>query len=424
MTADVVVAGAGAGGLACAHALGALGLRVLVLDRQRAPVSIAKGEILQPETVRILDSWGALDALRATGARPVGRLAIRDAYGEPLLCLDYAGLPGAYRQILCADYGDLRAVLAGRLPATVAVRWGVRVTGVRRDHDGRIDGVRVVADGTERDIAAPLVVAADGMSSPLRRAAGIGVERREYPHGLVAFDVDGAEVADEVSAYRTARGLCLVYPLPGGRCRLYVQVTPDEFRGRVDLDAWCGRLLADVPAIRPLAPAVRASLHRRQLLAVYRLRSARLAVPGLALAGEAAHAVHPMAAQGVNSSLGDAETLAACLAAEGGAPEPAAVDRALRAFESARRRRLDHVATVSHNASRMITAVSGLPKLLGARMMRRTAANPRLLGLTAGNLSGTDVRPLSAVDRLYQLGLLADRHAHTPSPPVPSESER
>lgn len=67
MTADVVVAGAGAGGLACAHALGALGLRVLVLDRQRAPASIAKGEILQPETVRILDSWGALDALRATG---------------------------------------------------------------------------------------------------------------------------------------------------------------------------------------------------------------------------------------------------------------------------------------------------------------------------------------------------------------------
>ena len=424
MTADVVVAGAGAGGLACAHALGALGLRVLVLDRQRAPASIAKGEILQPETVRILDSWGALDALRATGARPVGRLAIRDAYGEPLLCLDYAGLPGAYRQILCADYGDLRAVLADGLPATVEVRWGVRVTGVRRDHDGRIDGVRVVADGTERDVAAPLVVAADGMSSPLRRAAGIGVERREYPHGLVAFDVDGADVADEVSAYRTARGLCLVYPLPGGRCRLYVQVAPDEFRGRVDLDAWCGRLLADVPAIRPLEPAVRASLHRRQLLAVYRLRSARLAVPGLALAGEAAHAVHPMAAQGVNSSLGDAETLAACLAAEGGAPEPVAVDRALRAFEAARRPRLDHVATVSHNASRMITAVSGLPKLLGARMMRRTAANPRLLGLTAGNLSGTDVRPLSAVDRLYQLGLLADRHAHTPSPPVPSESER
>ncbi|MEE3921431.1 hypothetical protein V2I01_33840 [Micromonospora sp. BRA006-A] len=123
------------------------------------------------------------------------------------------------------------------------------------------------------------MVAADGMSSPLRRAAGIGVERREYPPAW-SLDVNGAEVADEVSAYRTARGLCLVYPLPGGRCRLYAQVTPGEFRGRVDLEAWCGRLLADVPAIRPLGQALRASLHRRQLLAVYRLRSAHWAYRG------------------------------------------------------------------------------------------------------------------------------------------------
>ncbi|EWM63146.1 hypothetical protein MCBG_00279 [Micromonospora sp. M42] len=250
------MAGAGAGGLACARALGALGLRVLVLDRQRTPASIAKGEILQPETVRILDSWGLLDALRATGARPVGRLAIRDPAGEPLLCLDYAGLPGAYRQILCADYGDLRRVLTDRLPPAARIRWGARVTGVLRDSDGRIGGVRFVADGAEQEIHAPLVVAADGMSSPLRRGAGIAVRRQEYPHGLVAFDVAGADVAEEVSAYRTGRGLCLVYPLPGGRCRLYAQVTPDEFRGRVDLGALrpaARRRAGDPPAGRGAA---------------------------------------------------------------------------------------------------------------------------------------------------------------------------
>ncbi|WP_431922183.1 FAD-dependent oxidoreductase [Micromonospora wenchangensis] len=426
MSADVVVVGAGAGGLAAARALGARGLRVLVLDRQRTPASIAKGEILQPETVRILDGWGVLDALRATGACPVDRLAIRDPQGRPLLALDYGTLPGGYRQILCADYGDLRAVLADGLPATVEIRWGQRVTGPVRAADGRVTGVRVTGGDGDQEVRAALVVAADGMSSPLRKAVGIDVERREYPHGLVAFDVPGVQVADEVSAYRTERGLCLVYPLPGGRCRVYVQVTPDEFRGRstADLADWCDRLLAGVPAVRPLGAALRANLHRRQFLAVYRLRAARLTVPGLALLGEAAHAVHPMAAQGVNSSLADAETLADALAADGGHLDDAVVDRALRDYDAARRPRLDHVATVSHNAARMITSVSGLPRLLGARMMRRTAANPRLLGLTAGNLSGTNVRPLSLVDRMYQLGLLTDRHARPPVPPAPQRSER
>jgi 2-polyprenyl-6-methoxyphenol hydroxylase-like FAD-dependent oxidoreductase len=415
MTPDVIVAGAGAAGVGAARALGGLGLNVLVLDRQRTPTAVAKGEILQPETVRIVDSWGALPALRATGARPVDRLAIRDPDGEPLLSLDYRALPGEYREILCAEYVDLQAVLAEGLPATVEIRRGVRITDVSRDDSGRVVGVRAVQDGTEAEIAAPLVVAADGMSSGLRKAVGIEVDRQEYPHRLLAFDVAGAEVAAEVSAYRTARGLCLVYPLPGGRCRLYVQVKPDEFRagGTADLAGWFDRVLDDAPALRPLEQAVRQSLHRRQLLAVYRLRARRLSAPGLALVGEAAHAVHPMAAQGVNSSLADAEVLASALSAAGGSAglRPPVVDEALAEFETARRIRLDHLATVSHNASRMITSVSGLPKLLGGRMMRRTAANPRLLRMTAGNLSGTNLRPLSFVDRLYQLGVLVDRHA-------------
>lgn len=433
---DVLVAGAGAAGLAAARALAdpalaAGGLRVLVLDRQHAPVPTAKGEILQPESARILDGWGALDALRSTGARPVDRLAIRDPHGRQLLSIDYGALPDPYRQILCAEYADLRDVLAAAMPPTVDILRGVRVTGVLRDGDGRVCGVRTVGAGAGAggaEIRARLVVAADGMSSPLRRDAGIAVDRREYPHRLLAFDLGGdggeVEVADELSAYRTARGLCLVYPLPRGRCRLYVQVTPHEFRssGMSDLTGWCERLLADVPALRPLAAAARAGLHRRQLFAVYRLRAHRLSVPGLALVGESAHAVHPMAAQGVNSSLADAEALAGVLAAQPSL-DAAAVDRALEAYHAARQPRLDHIATVSHAAARMITTTSGVAKLLGGRMMRRTAGNPRLLRRTAGNLSGTDVRPLTFVDRLYQLGVLADRHAHTPPVPTPSRSE-
>lgn len=413
-TVDVVVSGAGAAGLAAARALGATGLRVLVLDRRRTPAPTAKGEILQPGAVRVLDDWGALDDLRAADARPVDRLAIRDGDGAALLAVEYGTLPGPHRQVLCAAYEDLCAAITRSLPDTVEIVRGVRVDGVLRE-GGRVAGVAVDGGG----VRARLVVAADGMSSALRKDAGISVDRAEYPHRLLAFDVADADVPGEVTAYRTARGLRLVYPLPGRRCRLYVQVAPDEFRstGLAELGRWVDGVLAEVPALAPLAPALEASLHRRQLFGVARLRAGRLAVPGLALVGEAAHAVHPMAAQGVNSSLADAEALAGALAAR------STVDEALAAYEAARRPSLDHIAKVSHNAARMITALSGAPRLLGARMMRRTAANPRLLRRTAGNMSGTDVRPLTFVDRLYQLGVLADRRAHDPHAADPRGSE-
>lgn len=414
MTAsDVVVAGAGAGGLAAAQALGQLGLRVLVLDRSRAPAPVAKGEILQPESARILDGWGALPALMATGARAVGRLAIRDPDGQPLLTLDYDRLAGHYRQIICADYPSLQAVLAAAMPPGVRIERGARAVGLLRDDAGRVAGVQVAADGTLRDQRARLVVAADGTSSQLRKAAGITARRSDYPHRLLAFDVAGGKVASEVTAYRTGRGLCLSYPMPTGRCRLYAQVAPDEFRGRTtrDLAGWCDQLFAQVPALRELREPVLASMASRQLLAVFRLRAQQLTVPGLALVGEAAHAVHPMAAQGINSSLGDAEVLAAAIADAGADTDTAGLDRALGVYAAARQPRLDHIATVSHNAARMITSISGGPRLLGGRMMRNTAANPRLLAKTAGNLSGTSVCPLSLLDRVYQLGILPDPRA-------------
>ncbi|MCC8243365.1 FAD-dependent oxidoreductase [Saccharothrix luteola] len=419
-TVDVVVSGAGAGGLAAARALGGTGLRVLVLDRRRTPAPTAKGEILQPGAVRVLDDWGALDDLKAADARPVDRLAIRDGDGAALLTVEYGTLPGPHRQVLCASYEDLCAAITRSLPDTVEIVRGVRVGGVLRE-GGRVAGV--ATDGGE--VRARLVVAADGMSSALRKDAGIAVDRDEYPHRLLAFDVADADVPGEVTAYRTARGLRLVYPLPGRRCRLYVQVVPDEFRatGLAGLGRWVDGVLAEVPALAPLAPALAASLHRRQLFGVSRLRAGRLAVPGLALVGEAAHAVHPMAAQGVNSSLADAEALAEALGGWSAVDGDPAVDEALAAYEAARRPSLDHIAKVSHNAARMITALSGAPRLLGARMMRRTAANPRLLRRTAGNMSGTDVRPLTFVDRLYQLGVLADRRAHDPHAADPRGSE-
>jgi 2-polyprenyl-6-methoxyphenol hydroxylase-like FAD-dependent oxidoreductase len=413
MRTDVVVCGAGVGGLAAAHALGSLGLRVLLVDKQDGPTTAAKGEVLQPGALRILSAWGVTRRLQERGALRLSQLVARDPEGRPQMSLEYDRLPGDANWLLAHDYPAILAALTDGLAPTVDFRRGVLVRGPLRDAAGRISGVtlRPGGGGRDQDVHAPLVVAADGLSSRLRRAAGIEIRRQEYPHRLVAFDIHDAPPTEaDFSAYVSDRGLRLRYPLPGGRVRLYVQTAPDELRG-LDKDGllrWVERLLAEVPGLAALGDALPAALDSRQALPVSRFLAPRLTAPGLALVGESGHAVHPMAAQGMNSSVCDAHRLAAAIGALAGDLGPAGVDTALRAYESERLPDLAHTGRTSHNAARMITDLSWAGRTLGRRAMRHTGANTRLRYTVMHNMAGLGVHELTPLDRLHQIGLLPD----------------
>ncbi|ANY05634.1 FAD-dependent oxidoreductase [Pseudonocardia sp. HH130630-07] len=402
---DVVVCGAGVAGLSAACALGRLGHRVLVLEKRPVPQPVAKGEVLQPGSLAVLREWGVADRLEAAGALRLEHLVARAADGTPRMLLDYGRLPTPQPWLLAHDYPTILATLAETLPPSVEVRRGALVEDLLRTGD-RVTGVRV--DGAE--LRVPLVVAADGTSSRLRRAAGLTAPRRDYPHRLAAFELDGPDgtVPADFSAYVTDGGLRLRYPLPGGRIRLYVQVAPDELRGLGPdgLRAWADRVLDGCPGLAPLAGAFRAGVDRRQVLPVSRALAPALAVPGLALVGESGHLVHPMAAQGMNSSIADAHTLATVLR-QGGSLRPGVLDHALRRYDTARRHDLHHIGRTSHNAARMITDRSWI----GDRALTGTGGNARIRHEVMHTMSGLGIRRLTPVDRLHQIGVLPDPRA-------------
>ncbi|MGW2330574.1 FAD-dependent oxidoreductase [Streptomyces sp. NPDC001700] len=414
---DAVVCGAGAGGLASARALGALGLRVLVVDKQPKLRPVAKGEVLQPGALRVLRRWGTERLLEQRAGVRLGHLVVRDPAGAPLMALDYGQLPEGDRWLLSHDHLTILDALAEGLGPTVEVRRGALVEEALHDGSGRVTGVAVTEGGRRYEVHAPLTVAADGISSRLRRAAGIEARRVDYPHRLVSFDLAGAPRPDDFSAYLSPRGLRLVYALPGDRVRLYVQTASDELRGgrdRAALAAWAEGVVAEVPALEPLSGPLLAGLDSRQLLPVSRFLSPRLAVPGMAFVGEAAYAVHPMAAQGMNTAITCAAALADQLADHlgGAAPSADTVDAALRAYQAERRPILAQAATTSDNAARMVTDLTWRGRVVGRRAVRFTGRNPRLLHTVTYNMSGLGPRPMTFLDRLHQLGVLPDPRAH------------
>lgn len=417
MKTDVVVCGAGVGGLASACSLSALGLRVLVVDKQPRIRPVAKGEVLQPGSLPALRSWGVLQHLEKLGALRMSKLITNDKFGRPLMTVDYECLPVRNHWLLAHDYPSILRSFAHCLPPTAELRRGVVARRPLIDDTGRVVGVQVTENGVSRDVRADLVVAADGISSTLRRAVGIPMPRNDYPHRLVSFEIPlESEKVEEFNAYTTRRGLRLLYPLPGGRARLYVQIEPNELRGtRVgDMREWCQDMLAEVPALDPLAELVMANLDTRQMLPVSHFLAPQLAVPGMALVGEAAHAVHPMAAQGMNSSVADAAVLARTLgeALATTATVRTAVDTALETYHAERMPVLAHIERMSHRAAGMITRISRAGAFVSRRLIKHTGTNHRLLCLTAYNLSGMGVRPFTLLDRIYQAGLLPDFRAN------------
>ncbi|RLL65964.1 NAD(P)/FAD-dependent oxidoreductase [Streptomyces sp. Z26] len=451
---DVLVCGAGVAGLAAAHGLGGLGLRVLVLDKQRAPRDVAKGEVLQPGALRVLRRWGTEEVLRRRGGVALDRLVVRAATGGALMALDYGRLPEGDRGLLAHDHRDILAALTEGLADGVEIRRGTLVREALRAADGRITGL-VLADGPRggsagggaadgsdgadgtgngtRVVRAPLVVAADGIGSRLRRDAGIDGRRVDYPHRLVSVELTGADPApDDFSAYLTDRGLRLVYPLPGGRVRLYLQTAPDELRGLGPdgFGGWLTAAVAEVPALAGLLSGLADAVATRQVFAVHRYLADDLTAPGLALVGESGYAVHPMAAQGMNTAITCAAALTDQVARRLGTDQaddrtdPAAraagrprltagaVDAALAAYRADRRPFLASAARTSANAARMVTDLAWPGRVVGRRAVRCTGANPRLLDVVTHNMAGLGPLPLTPLDRLQQVGLLPDPRAH------------
>ncbi len=390
---DIVIAGGGIAGLTAAAAFGQAGFDVLCVD-PAAPVTapgaagadLRSTAFLQParDFLAEIGLWPRL----AEAAMPLQRMRIVDAGGAP-------GVARVVKEFDAADISDrpfgwnlpnwlLRREILAHLEGlpTVTFRPGVGAAALlAREAEARLR----LSDGT--GVRARLVIAADGRNSPMRRAAGIGVQVTRFGQKALAFAVTHPKPHENVSTeVHRAGGPFTLVPLPDRDGQPSSAIVWME-------EARAARRLAELPEAEFEAEMTERSCNlfgplklasRRSLWPIIAQQAEALAGTRLALIAEAAHVLPPIGAQGLNMSLADTRAL---WEAARSAPAELGTRAMLDAYARARRGdiALRHAGITALNRASMA----------GARPLR----DARALGLEA-------IYALPAVRRmLMQMGL-------------------
>lgn len=374
---DVIVVGAGVVGATLALALARSGRRVALVEA-REPVAWQASDAAglrvvalaadAVEQLQALDVWPAIATSRA---HPYRRMRVWDAAGGGELEFD----ADRFGQPQLGWIVELDLV-AARLWEALGRERGLRLLCPARVEHLEQDAERATLgldDGSR--VGAPLVVAADGAASAVRGLAGIEVDAHRYGQcGLVAY-VGTGHVHQDTAWQRFLPGGPLAFlPVADGRCSIVwslpeaeaarlLQVGDAQFMGELER-AFGGRLGAIT------------SVSARAAFPLQRQLARRYVQGRVVLAGDAAHAVHPLAGQGVNLGLRDVACLQRLVEAAGARD----IGAAHRLARYQRERRSDNVvsAWAFDGINRVFSSDALVPTLLRGPALGLANAVPGL----------------------------------------------
>jgi len=312
--ADAIIFGGGLVGLALAAALDSSGVSTIVVDpadpdlRKDASFD-GRTSAVSSSSMRMLETVGVTDHLEQPGC-PIRTIAVADGLKPGGLHFepdDDEALGWMH------ENRHLRAALQARTEVgkNTWLLWKSRVASVDRgDHQVVVS----LADG--RKLCAPLLIAADGRNSRTREAAGINIARWKYdheaivsvlrhelPHDHVAYEIFYPTgpfallpMTDDKEGHRSA----IVWSVPEDDAAGWLSLSDADFAA--EAQAAMGRFLGSISLLTPRSTFPLGFHHAAQITA-----------QRLALVGDAAHAIHPIAGQGLNLGFRDAAALAQVL---------------------------------------------------------------------------------------------------------------
>jgi 2-octaprenylphenol hydroxylase len=334
---DIVIVGGGMVGATLACALGGSRLKVAVLE-QRAPAPLTDEYDLRVSAITLasralFENIGAWQAMTDKRVARVEAMQVWDENGSGSIHFDAAEI-GEPELAYIIENRVIQQALVARLAQFTNVHWLCPVEVERFDLAGEHPLV-TLRDG--RALEARLLVGADGAASRVRSAAGIGIRRLGLDQTGIVATVRIEHAHEHIARQKfLATGPLAFLPLPephtcsivwsADSARAEALMALDDAAFRTELQAAFGSALGVVESVSARAALPLALSHAHEYVH-----------ERVALVGDAAHTVHPLAGQGVNLGFLDAAQLAEVLLAAQEREQDIGAFPVLRRYERARK---------------------------------------------------------------------------------------
>lgn len=412
MKTDVFIAGGGVGGLALAAKLASRGVHVVIAEQLKRESPVYKGELLQPKTLAILERLGVLDEVEENG-HVIDQLRFQEVHRNRgstpeeinLTELSYSRVASIYDHALMVPHEKTKEILRNKgkefdeffhyLP-------GARFMGFEK-------GMAKVKRKKETFyVQAQVYIGAEGRSSPTRDAMNVHVKRKDYNHHFLTVTIPRPESFTKGKIITTSSCFLGLFPLPDNEVRTVFLIKAGEYK-RIQ-EKGLESLYQAYSELEPeLAEGVRTIKDWKtvQLMIPFTYHVDRYYSGNLAIIGDAAHTVHPMAGEGMNLAIQDADVLGELLA--WCKEEGKNYSDYLHYYEDIRRPRVEFLLNLSHLSALVYSFQYEWWRKFRMKAVQRIYDDDQLHVKQMLNISGLGKWDFTLVDRAVQGSMLPAR---------------
>lgn len=335
---DVIVVGAGMVGAALALALGREGFKVALVDAHTPQLEWPQDDYdirvsaITRASQHLFESLGAWPLMQAERISPYRDMHVWDAGGDGVIHFDSADIGEP-------DLGHIienRVIVKGLHTClaeqqNVTPFWPLQPKAMTLSET---EASLLLTDGAE--LTARLLVGADGARSWIRKQAGISVKGWDYDQVALVTWVKPELFHQETAWQRfLSTGPLAFLPLTEGYCSIVWSTAPEHAAQLQAMEA--DRFAQELQAAFENKLGVIESVGPRAMFPLRSFETQNYILPRLALVGDAAHTIHPLAGQGVNLGLADMASLLQVVTAAQQQQRDIGTEKTLRRYERWRR---------------------------------------------------------------------------------------